>query len=304
MILLIIKIILIGLFLQNKCININLKHLVFSIRILTFGENMKNILFAILPLLINLFGFSQTGGISNSKLYSINTDAIAHHTVEFEPTVYHIWSSKYWDNKSKLQNSFASSDSVLKNTGLSFRFTYGLWDVFEIGGSIATDLASTSLGLKYNFWSAEKMGLAFMAGANIPLGNKTIDQSIRLSDQITSLGGGLIYTINFSDRFSLDANAQYYVFANETEDKNKGSFYLSTDVGYYFFDRGLQIITALNYASSRFEDFSSNILTFYPGITVETGNDYVIIVQTPLDIAGKNALKNAGLIFTLTMTVR
>ncbi len=265
---------------------------------------MKNQILLLTAFLMSFSAFSQIGGISNSKLYSINTDAIGHHTVEFEPTVYHITSSKYWDNESNLQNTFASSDSVLRNTGLSFRFTYGLWDVLEIGGSIATDLASTSLGLKYNFWSAEKMGFAFMAGANIPLGNKTVDQSIRLSDQITSVGGGLVYTVNFSERFSLDANAQYFFFAEETDDKNKGSFYLSTDLGYYFFDGGLQLIGAFSYGSSKFENLTSNTLTFYPGITVETGKNYVIIVQTPFDIAGKNSLKNAGLLFTLTMTVR
>lgn len=56
------------------------------------------------------------------------------------------------------------------------------------------------------------MAFAAMAGANIPLGNKTIDKTIRLSDQITSLGAGLIYTWSFTEVFSLDANVQYLFF--------------------------------------------------------------------------------------------
>lgn len=90
---------------------------------------MKKILLINLILLLSIYGFSQIGGISNSKLYSINTDAIKHHTIEFEPTVNHTSSTKYWDSNGDLQNSFSTSDSAIKNTGLSFRFTYGLWDV-------------------------------------------------------------------------------------------------------------------------------------------------------------------------------
>lgn len=262
---------------------------------------MKKKLFSLILIFYCTIAFSQIGGISNSKLYSINTDAIGHHTIEFEPTVYHANSSKYWNNEGDLQNSFSTSDSAIKNTGLAFRFTYGLWDVLEIGGSISTELGSTSLGLKYKFWSNDQMGFAAMAGANIPLGNKTIDKTIRLSDQLTSIGAGFIYTMNFSEVFSLDANAQYLFFAEETDDKNKGTLNLSTDIGYYIFNRNLQLIVGAGYLNSYFDSFNSSTLTLYPGVTVETGNNYVIVIQAPFDIGGKNALKNAGFALSLTL---
>lgn len=262
---------------------------------------MKKIFLINLIFILSVYGYSQIGGISNSKLYSINTDIIKRHTIEFEPTVYHTNSIKYWDSNGNLQNSFSTADSALKNTGLSFRFTYGLWDVLEIGGSISTELGSTSLGVKYKFWSNQSMAFAAMAGANIPLGNKTIDKTIRLSDQITSLGAGLIYTVTFSEVFSLDANAQYLFFAEETDDKNKGTLYLSSDIGYYVFDRKLQLIGGLGYFNSSFESFNSSSLTVYPGCTVETGNNFVIVLQAPFDVNGKNALKNAGFVISLTL---
>lgn len=247
--------------------------------------------------------FGQVGGVSNAKLAALNSEAIPRNTVEFEPTVFHISAKKAWDKGGDLQDLYSTSDSVLKNTGLSFRFTYGLWDVLEIGGSISTDLANTSLGMKYNFWSNQKMGIAAVAGANIPLGNKTIDKTVRLADNLTSIGGGLIYSINFNEEFSFDASAQYLFFATETDDNNKGTVYINGDLGYFILDHKIQLVIGAGYQSSSFDQLNSNSVTVYPGFTLHTGNRYVIILQAPFDIAGKNALKNAGVAFSLTIAI-
>jgi len=247
--------------------------------------------------------YGQIGGVSNSKLNSLNIDAIPHHTVEFEPTVFHAVSKKSWDGNGKLVDLYGSSDSVFKTTGLAFRFTYGLWDKLELGASISTDLALTNLGIKYKFWTNNKMGFAAIAGANIPLGNKTIDNTIRLSENLTSLGGGIVYTAYINDKFSIDASAQYLFFAEKTEDHHKGSYYLNTDLGYYIFDHQLQLVAAFGYQSASFENFNSNTITMYPGFTVETGKNYVLVIQAPFDLAGKNALKNSGLAFSLTIAI-
>lgn len=264
---------------------------------------MKNILFTSL-LFISAFAlFAQVGGVSNSKLASLNAGVIDHHIVEFEPTVTHMVSHKVWNNDGKLQDLYGSSDSVFKSTGLGFRFTYGMWGKLEIGGSISTDLAMTGLGVKYNFWGNDKMDIAAVAGANIPLGNKTLDNTIKLSDNLTSVGGGFIYTAYFNEKFSLDAAAQYLFFAKKTDDNHKGSLYLNTDVGYFVLDHTLQLIVGAGYQNSSFDQLNSNIVSIYPGITVETGKRYVLILQTPVDIAGKNARKNFGVSFSLTISI-
>ncbi|NPD46463.1 MULTISPECIES: transporter [unclassified Lentimicrobium] len=264
---------------------------------------MKKIFLTSIIIISSYVLFAQIGGVSNSKLASLNATTIDHHIVEFEPSVSHIISHKVWNNEGQLQDLYGSSDSVFKSTGLGFRFTYGLWDKVEIGGSISTDLAMTGLGVKYNFWGNDKMDIAAVAGANIPLGNKTIDNTIKLSDNLTSVGGGFIYSAYFNEKFTLDAAAQYLFFAEKTEDEHKGSLYLNTDVGYYVFDQNLQLIVGAGYQNSSFNQLNSNTVSVYPGITVETGKRYVLILQAPFDIAGKNARKNFGISFSLTISI-
>lgn len=264
---------------------------------------MKKLLFTSILIISSYALIAQVGGVSNSKLASLNIDAIGHHTVEFEPTVYHFSSKKYWDNDGSLQNLYGSADSINKNTGLAFRFTYGLWDKLEIGGSISTDLAASSLGIKYKFWSNDKMGFAAIAGANIPLGNKTIDNSSRYSKPITTLGAGMIYTAYLSDRLSIDATGQYFFYTEKTDYDYKGSYYINSDIGYYVFNNTLQLIAGFGYQGSTMRDVHFNTFTMYPGLTVETGKRYVLVLQAPFDIAGKNSAKNVGVSFSLTITI-
>ncbi|RLD55610.1 MAG: hypothetical protein DRJ05_12675, partial [Bacteroidetes bacterium] len=73
--------------------------------------------------------------------------------------------------------------------------------------------------------SKEKLGFALIAGANIPFDNKDVDKSIRLSNNITSVGGGAVMTTQFSENFSLDVNAQFQAFTETTDEKHKGSYF-------------------------------------------------------------------------------
>ncbi|RLD54504.1 MAG: hypothetical protein DRJ05_14515, partial [Bacteroidetes bacterium] len=135
---------------------------------------------------------SQIGGISASKLGSVCADVVDNKKIEFEPGFFHVVSKNAWDSDGHLENLFSSDDSVRRSTGIYFRFTYGLWDKLEIGASISTDLQRSRWGLKYIVYSKEKLGFALIAGANIPFDNKDVDKSIRLSNNITSVGGGAV----------------------------------------------------------------------------------------------------------------
>jgi hypothetical protein len=187
-------------------------------------------------------------------------------------------------------------------TGMNFRFTYGLWDRLEIGASISTDLAVSSWGLRFVIFENEKVGVAAIAGANIPFGNGNIDSKTRFSEMMTSLGGGGVFSANFTENFSLDFNAQYMFFLKETHDHSRGTWFLNTDLGYYFFNHQLQLIAGLGYQDAVFEDFTSQIMTVYPGVTIETGKNYIIVMSVPFDIYGMNSLKNMGFNFALTLT--
>jgi len=64
----------------------------------------------------------------------------------------------------------------------------------------------------------------------------------------------------------------------------------------------LQFVGGLGYQQSIFEGFTDEVLTVYPGITVETGKNYIIVISAPFDIYGKNSIKNRGVSFALTLT--
>jgi len=252
--------------------------------------------------LLSKEAISQVGGISASKIGAVSVDVVDNKKIEFEPGFFHVVSKNVWDSDGHLENLFSSDDSVRHSTGIYFRFTYGLWDKLEIGASISTDLQRSKWGMRYIVYSKEKLGFALIAGANIPFDNKEIDKSIRLSDNLTSIGGGAVMTTQFSENFSLDVNAQYQAFTQKTDKKHKGSYFLNADLGYYVFKHQLQFVGGLGYQQSIFEKFTDEVLTVYPGITVETGKNYIIVISAPFDIYGKNSIKNRGVSFALTLT--
>lgn len=246
--------------------------------------------------------FSQVGGISGSKLAAVCVDVVDHKKIEFEPGFYHTRATKYWDNESSLENIYSTGDSVRAVTGMNFRFTYGLWDRLEMGVSISTDLAVSSWGARFVAFQNKKIGVAVIAGANIPFGNGDVDQKTRFSELLTSVGGGGVFSASFTDNFSFDFVAQYMTFLKETDNLSKGSWYINTDLGYYFFDHQFQVIAGVGYQNAVFENFTNQIVTVYPGVTIETGKNYIIVISAPFDVYGKNALKNASINFALTLT--
>lgn len=251
--------------------------------------------------LSSFFSFAQIGGVSGGKLATYNAETISKNLVEFEPSISYYGANKYWDNNGDLNLIYQTSDSAIRNTGMAFRFTYGLFENLEIGGSISSNLSATSLGLKYLIWKNNKMSIGAMAGANIPIGNQSIDKTARLSNLLTSYGLGAIYTYYFKDHFSIDFNASYMTFAKKTLDQHKGSWYFNADAGYYILKGKLQLIGGFGYQSAAYDGLISNVFTCYPGITIETGKSYIIVLQAPFDLLGKNSRKNAGFGFALTL---
>ena len=245
---------------------------------------------------------AQVGGLSGSKLGALCVDVVDDKTIEFEPAFFHVVSRKTWDDEGHLKHIFGSADSVIHTTGINFRFTYGLFDKMEFGASISTDLQMSNWGIRYIVYSKKTLGIALIAGANVPFGNKVVDNSIRLADNLTSVGGGVILSNQFTDNISIDVNVQYMAFVATSMEKHKGSFYFNADLGYYIFNHQLQLVTGIGYQQSAFEDFTSSTLTVYPGVTIETGKSYIIVLSAPFDIYGRNAIKNTGLALALTLT--
>ena len=263
---------------------------------------MKRLLLSLISLSFSTIIFAQIGGLSGSKLGSLCTNVVHHNKIEFEPSFFHARSSQYWDNDNKLHSIYSTEDSLKVVTGLSFRFTYGLWDKLEFGLSVSTDVSTANLGVRYIVLQKEKYGIAAITGLNIPLGNRTIDQTVRATGNIPQMGLGIVGSYNFSKNLSLDFTGQYLHFLEETNDYDKGGLHLNSDLGYYVFNHQLQLIAGLGYRFIQNKIGSHQTLTVFPGVTIETGESYIIVLSVPFDVYGQQENKNLGVNFALTLT--
>jgi len=263
---------------------------------------MKRLLLFLSIISVSSTLFGQIGGLSASKIGSFCTDVVDHKKIEFEPGFFHSRSSQYWNNNGDLKSIYSTSDSIKHVTGFYFRFTYGLWDKVEFGLALSTDLATSQWGVRYAFLQKEKYGLALISGVNIPFGNRTIDQKVRATNNLMQAGFGLVGTYNFNENFSIDFTGQYLHFLQETDDNDRGGLYLNTDLGYYLWDHQLQLVSGFSFHNVSNDVGSHQALTIIPGITVETGNNYIIVLSVPFDVYGKRESKNVAFSFALTLT--
>jgi hypothetical protein len=263
---------------------------------------MKNLILLLLLTITAIGTNAQIGGLSASKISSMTVDCVDHHKLEFEPGFAHARASKYWDNDGNLKNIYSTGDSTRLITGMWFRFTYGLWDKLEIGATVSNDLAVMQLGMRYVITQKEKAGLAAIAGVNIPFGNRTVDQRIRATGNLMQVGFGLVGTYNFNENFSVDMTGQYVFFTKESADHDRGGVYLNADAGYYFFNHTFQLIGGLGYHSITNDIGNHQTLTVYPGVTIETGKSYILVLTFPFDIYGKREAQNYGFSLALTLT--
>jgi len=273
------------------------------VELLKTHYTMQYIKYLMLGLYSILFSvsYAQIGGLSASKLGSFSVGVVPNNKIEFEPSFSHFRSKSYWDNDNNKQSIFSTSDSVRNISAMSFRFTYGLWDKMEIGVSVSPDVSMSSWGLRYIVCQQEKLGIAAITGMNIPLGNQTIDKKLRLADNLLSLGIGGVMTYDFSNNFSADFTAQYQFRLEETSHHDKNAMFFNLDFGYYILNHQLQFASGIAYRTVQDIQGNHNVFTITPGITVETGEIFIIVLYAPFDIMGKNEVINNGFGFALTL---
>jgi hypothetical protein len=253
----------------------------------------------ILALSINTFG--QIGGLSSAKISSLTAAVIPDKSIEFEPGFFHSRSNQYWDINSSLQDTYSTSDSISLITGMYFRVTYGLWNKLEVGVSISNDLSLSQWGIRYKVLQNNKFGLAIISGLNLPWGNKSINEKLRVSSNIAKAGIGFVGSIYSTPKLSFDFSAQYLNFLQQPNDKDRGEFVLSFDAGYYIFNNQVQLLAASNYRHVNNSICNHQVLTIVPGFSIETGNNYAIAIAFPFDVYGKSETKNTAINFALTL---
>ena len=263
---------------------------------------MKRLLTILIFVFVSGSVSAQIGGLSASKLTSLTAKTVDYKKIEFEPGFYHLRSTKYWDSEGNLKNIFSTPDSIKVVSGMYFRFTYGLWENMEAGFSISSDLSIAQLGFRYQFLKKSKIGIAGIGGVNIPLGTRMIDHRIRATSNLMQVGVGLVSTCDFNENLSLDFTGSFMKFVKETDAHHKGGLYMNMDLGHYFFNHQFQVVGAASYQFIKDDDGGHQVFTINPGVTIETGKNFIIVVSFPYDIYGKRETQNVAVNFALTLT--
>jgi hypothetical protein len=266
-----------------------------------FDMNYSKIIIILVFSISSIIAEAQIGGLSASKIASFSVGTVPSHKIEFEPSFQHLKSKYYWDNDNNKHSIFSTTDSVRNISAMSFRFSYGITNKLEFGVSVSPDVSMSNWGLRYVLLNNNKLGIAAITGMNIPLGNQAIDKKVRLAENLLSIGLGGVMSYNFSDNFSADFTAQYQFHLDETTQHDKNAAFLNLDFGYYIFKHQLQIASGFAYRTVQDDNGGHKVFTISPGITIETGETFIIVLYAPFDVIGKNEVANHGFGFALTI---
>ena len=215
-----------------------------------------------------------------------------------------LWAKTQWNSNYESNPLFLSNDSSCLETELGFRLSYGLFNNFEIGMYIPVNTSCIGTGFKYNFFNKEKISLAGISGINIHTGNNTYNTKIDYSDKTTSINGGIALSYVFSDKLSIDINGQIHKHIRKTLDNHLYDTFISSDIGYYIIE-GLQLVASINYSNEIYNHNTQNteLLMLNTGITIETADNFILVLNTPIHIIGKNNLMAKGFGMALTICI-
>ncbi|MEA3444919.1 MAG: hypothetical protein U9R19_09380, partial [Bacteroidota bacterium] len=114
--------------------------------------------------------------------------------------------------------------------------------------------------------------------------------------------GGVILTYDFSDKFSIDFDAQYHKHKKTTSTGHTHGFNINSDIGYYLMER-VNFIVGLNYGSQAYNASTNNsqLLTLNTGVAIEKAEHFILVLNAPFDLLGKNEYQTTG--FGLALTI-
>ncbi|NPA43996.1 MAG: TonB-dependent receptor [Chlorobi bacterium] len=263
---------------------------------------MKKITITLSILFIINLSFSQVGGLSASKLGTYCVETVPAQAIEFEPAFSFASTTSYFNQDGDVYDLFMSDDSIQHFASTGFRFSYGLFKNFEIGVTIPVDISTLSLGIKYKLPIDSKVEFGLMAGYNGIYGNDVYVKRNSVHESTSAYAFGLIVSYPFSEKLSADFNAQYQTHINKTVTNHKEGIYLSSDIGYYLFEN-INFITGFSYSFRNNDDdnLNSYLFTLNPGIAIEKAERFILVLNSPIDLFGKNEYKTTG--FGLALTI-
>jgi hypothetical protein len=245
---------------------------------------------------------AQVTGVAASKLGAYNAESIGARNFEFEPAFFLGYVARTWNTDRIVQPVYENTDTADLTLDAGFRFTYGIGSRLEAGCYLPMDLSSLSLASKFLFLASDKYDLSGILGINILGLGEARPRQMRSYEQSTLLAGGIAFSWQGNDKFSLDANAQVQKTLAPTFGDHRYDLFLTADAGYYI-KPGIQFIAELNYSASNFYEtsLSNDCLILNTGLTIETAENFIIVLNTPLPLLGKNTDIQYGLGFALTV---
>jgi hypothetical protein len=248
---------------------------------------------------------AQVGGISASKVGTFCAGTVPEKDLEFEPSFNLSRATKQWDANYKLVDKFSSPDSAEIGSGFAIRCTYGFTQKFEMGISVPSDVSGASLGAKFKTWSNDNSGFSVIAGINVPTGNRVSSNKSNSLDEIGTFAGGFVFSHKFSEKLLWDIHLQGQKLLRNAGVNNHTDVFISTDCGFYPKEQ-IQLIGGMGYYTNIFEDSSLNsgMLEIHPGVSYETGENFLIVASSSIGLLGKNETQSWGLNLAFTMTIR
>ncbi len=247
---------------------------------------------------------AQVSGVSASKLTAVDATLVLAKTLEAEPSFTYLYGRNAFDNNGKIYPVSSDPDSAVILKYMSFRFTYGVSKNLEIGTFITTNLSSISFGAKYRFVQHRKFSGVALLGINFSNESNFSIRKTGFFGKSIGIATGVALTSRFTSRLSLDMSAQYQnSFCYEGSLSN--DYFLDCDMGYYIFHQTLQLVGGFSFQYSHFKTGNPDacLLSFHPGVTIETGKSFIIVFYTPIDLMGKNVGNFTGFSFAFTTTI-
>lgn len=264
---------------------------------------MKKVITIVVVLIISIDSYSQVFGISGSKLAVLNAATVNKNQFEFEPGFGYYWASKHYDKDSKIKPLSNTTDSTALFHELVFRFTYGIIDKLEAGMMIASDMSSISAGAKYTLFTINSFSGGIMAGGTFANKSDIVAVNSGIYGKTFSLATGFVFSNEFSEKLSLDLDAQYQ-WLRDDKVSYSHDFFANAELAYIFKNRN-QLIGGFSYVlnnhTHKYDGHQNYLITLNLGTSIETGKTFLFNFLFPIPIYGRNYDKLHGFSFTLTM---
>jgi len=177
---------------------------------------------------------AQIAGIAATKNVAFSAHPIPPKEAEFEPT-YNFF------------RNITASDSTNISSNITWRLSYGLTKGLELGLNTGPGFSSSCMAIKYAIYEKENLSLSLMGGLGLMLGNRNIAAGENL---MQGYGLGLISTHDFTEKSSVDLNAQYFRNIGSTD-----SFILNAEYGVYPFKEKVIFVVGAGLHSYKSADF-------------------------------------------------